>query len=261
MKRVAFALAAALLAVLSAGPVRAQVPPPPEQLDPVFELVAPIASPLCGNAVVVIALAPGIVAGQLGQPLPINPSPALGPALVICGSVPAAPIRLTCALDDNLAAAVNTITATAGGLVLPVDIRGVGPAIEQVIVIEDRLPAPASTAGLGELVASAMACRAQEPLENAPVDDAPAPSSTANEPEFIDDPFEFAAPELFDDNDSSVGDRTQARRRTPTLGAQPVVGVDTGFAYPVVFALPLVLLVIGGYLGRALTQPVEPPHR
>jgi hypothetical protein len=48
----------------------------------------------------------------------------------------------------------------------------------------------------------------------------------------------------------------------PGSTLQPVADVGgTGFAYPAVFALPLILLVIGGYLGRALTQPVEPPQR
>jgi hypothetical protein len=42
----------------------------------------------------------------------------------------------------------------------------------------------------------------------------------------------------------------------------PVVSVGgPGFAYPVVFALPLVLLGLGGYLGWALTRPVLVPAR
>jgi hypothetical protein len=34
-----------------------------------------------------------------------------------------------------------------------------------------------------------------------------------------------------------------------------------GFAYPVVMAMPLILLALGGYLGWALTQPVAPTDR
>jgi hypothetical protein len=43
----------------------------------------------------------------------------------------------------------------------------------------------------------------------------------------------------------------------PEQLAEPVFTVSgPGFAYPVVMALPLVLLVLGGYLGWALTRPV-----
>jgi hypothetical protein len=42
----------------------------------------------------------------------------------------------------------------------------------------------------------------------------------------------------------------------------PVVDIGgPGFAYPVVMAMPLVLLVLGGYLGWALTRPVVAPQR
>jgi hypothetical protein len=47
---------------------------------------------------------------------------------------------------------------------------------------------------------------------------------------------------------------------SPQLGAaSTAVPGGPGFAYPIVFGLPLVLLALGGYLGRALTRPVDPP--
>jgi hypothetical protein len=53
--------------------------------------------------------------------------------------------------------------------------------------------------------------------------------------------------------------REQARQ--PARVAPVVSVTGPGFAYPVVFALPLVLLGLGGYLGWALTRPVFTPAR
>jgi hypothetical protein len=79
-----------LVAVLCclATPARAQVPPPPEQATPVLEVIAPTVSPACGNAVLVVAVAPGLVSGQTGGALPIEVlTPAFGPVFVVCGAV------------------------------------------------------------------------------------------------------------------------------------------------------------------------------
>ena len=53
--------------------------------------------------------------------------------------------------------------------------------------------------------------------------------------------------------------RDQARQPAQVAPVFSVSG--PGFAYPVVFALPLVLLGLGGYLGWALTRPVLAPAR
>lgn len=42
---------------------------------------------------------------------------------------------------------------------------------------------------------------------------------------------------------------------------QPIAARDSGFRYPVVFMLPLVMLVVAGYLGYGLTQPITVPSR
>jgi len=44
----------------------------------------------------------------------------------------------------------------------------------------------------------------------------------------------------------------------PSPQAQLVTQTFPRFAYPVVMGLPLVLLLLGGYLGRALTRPLDP---
>jgi hypothetical protein len=267
----AFIGAAALaLGILTfASPAGAQIPPlplptiPPEA-QPVLEIVAPIVSPQCGNATLVVALAPGIVGGAVG-PLPIDILPLLGPAFVICGSVPvpAPDSQLVCAVDDQILAAITQVTLAAAGIPPPVDLRIVGPLAEILVGVEDNLPAPANTAGLGETAAATLACRAVRPPTSTQSDAASAVEATST-----DVPTDVATDALALP-DFSVGDisapvdlsagGTAPAAQAPTF--QPVADIGgPGFAYPVVFALPLLLFAIGGYLGRALTQPVEPPQ-
>lgn len=49
--------------------------------------------------------------------------------------------------------------------------------------------------------------------------------------------------------------------RRPTVPVAEVSGGGPGFAYPIVLALPLLLLALGGYLGWVLTRPVVPAQR
>ena len=51
-------------------------------------------------------------------------------------------------------------TSTALGAPLPVVVRTVGPVIEEFLVIHDKLPPPASTAGLDELAIGTLQCTA-----------------------------------------------------------------------------------------------------
>ncbi|MGH9185495.1 MAG: hypothetical protein ACRD0U_06750, partial [Acidimicrobiales bacterium] len=105
--------------LLLAAPARAQVPPIPvppipvpplpEELAPVLEIVAPVVSPPCGIAVLVTALAPGLVAGLLGAPLPVELSPLFGPLIVVCAAVPLPEGPLTCSADETVMTALNTV--------------------------------------------------------------------------------------------------------------------------------------------------------
>ena len=126
MNRARLMVAAALLAALFAwaAPARAQVPP---EAAPVVELVAPIVSPICGNAVLVVVLAPSLVSGQLGTPLPVEIAPVLGPAVAVCGSVPVPGQRFRCAPDASVRGALDTITGTAAGTPLPSTPASSGP--------------------------------------------------------------------------------------------------------------------------------------
>jgi hypothetical protein len=267
IRRITLAATALVLLVL-AVPARAQIeppplpvlPPPPEQLVPVFELVAPTVSPVCGNAVFAVAFGPGLVAGQLGQPLPVNVLPLFGPLVVLCGAVPAPPQRLACASDANVRLLVDTITGQAAGLPLPVDTQAVGPLAEQVIVLQDTLGPPISDTGLADMVAGTLDCRA---LAEAPAAEAPPPETPNPAAETDVSADEFALPDLVAGPTITAGTpeliAPTPARRAPAI--RPVADVGPAFAYPVVFALPLVLLALGAYLGRALTQPVDPPQR
>jgi hypothetical protein len=261
MRRFAFVTVLAL--TLCASPARAQVPPPPEQAAPVFELVAPTVSPACGNAVLVVALAPGIVAGPTGGAVPIELlTPAFGPVFVLCGSVPAPPARLSCDADHSVNSTANAIIAAVAGTPLPVGVDPFGNAVEQVIVVQDKLPPPASTTGALDQVVATLNCKAAaSPTVQPEPSSEPAPSEdTGLDESVLGD--ELALAPLLDTltPDVTTSPEPAPSRVVPTAPAGQVGGA-VGFAYPVVFALPLLLLVLGGYLGRSLTQPVGAPQR
>jgi hypothetical protein len=253
------------------GPAVAQVgvppiplPPLPPQLAPVFEIIAPVASPVCGDATLVGALGPGLVAGELGMPLPVDIVPALGPVFVVCGSIPQPPQRLTCSLDTGARFLVDTLTLQAAGTALPVDIALVGPLVGEVIVVQDKLPPPLNTAGLDKLAIGTLVCTAADATTT------PAPSSgaAAPTPAPVDTdqsgasvlPADLTAPALDTSAAPAVAPADGLTSQQPAL--RTVAGIrGPGYAYPVVFGLPLVLLVLGGYLGWALTQPVESAQR
>jgi hypothetical protein len=210
--------------------------------DPVLELLAPFASPACANATAVLTAAPGSV-------------------LAVCDTVPAPRQRLSCQADDGARAVLDKATGTATGMTLPADTRVAGPAVEEVVVIEDALPPPANSANLASQVKGFLACRVLlPPVEAAPPDDTeePAPSSAAFDVGSLDDRFDFGSilastvepgPAL-----APVGLTTVA----PAATTEPLGVIRTGgYAYPVVFVLPLVMLVLGGYVARSLTQPVS----
>ena len=264
MKRLACALAAsAVLGVTCfVAPAAAQVPPPPAEATPVFELVAPTVSPVCGNALLVLALAPGLVSGQTGGAVPIETiAPAFGPLFVVCGAVPAPPARLSCDADSSLNATANAAAAAVAGTPLPVGVDPVGSTVEQTIVLQDTVAPPSTVKGALDRVVATLNCKAvtspTEPPEAATPE--PAPSDENFDESVLGD--ELALAPLLDRLTPNItGGAPALRPGTATVRPTAAVG-GGGFHDPIVFVLPLVLLVLGGYLGRALTQPVAPPHR
>jgi hypothetical protein len=240
------------------GPV---APSPPAQVQPVLEVLAPVVRPECGNALLAIALVPGVV--NPVAPLPPEAQTLFGPVVVVCGSVPPGPAPQRCALDASVLLLLNTVSGAAAGSPLPVDTDVVAPAAEELIVIQDRLPPPVNAAGLAELAAGVLTC--------APVPATPGPPASAP----VDNPDEDGA--ALAPTDGNLGFFTSALapsldalksgfgtngsngapRATP---ATRRVAATNAYAYPLVFFLPLVLLVLGGYLGWAITRPVRLPE-
>jgi hypothetical protein len=239
------------------APARAQVPP---EAAPVLEIVAPIVSPVCGDAVLVVVLAPGLISGQLGSPLPVEIAPVLGPAVAVCGSVPVPGQRLKCAPDDTVRGALDTISGTAAGTPLPIDTSIIAPLVGTTFAVQDKLPAPANTAGLAELVASTLTCT----VVAAPTEPEaePAAEETASE-EALEDLFaleDLPALEELPPIDSEVAGAEFGSSAGPELQSAIADGAY-GFAYPVVLILPLLVLVLGAYLGRTLTRSVAAPQK
>jgi hypothetical protein len=107
-----------------------------------------------------------------------------------------------------------------------------------------------------------LACRALR--ETAPSGgDTPAIAAVEPEPEAsgLDDfvPNDAVAEDLPVTTDVA-GNAQVGSAAAPAL--RPVADVgNPGFAYPIVFAIPLIVLIVGGYLGFALTRPVTIDER
>jgi hypothetical protein len=149
---------------------------------------------------------------------------------------------------------------------VPADTRVAGPAVGELFVVQNNLPAPLNTAGLAEQSAGALQCKAlaapaPPPVASAPPpEQAPAPSEvsglsvTDNSGGDVNTSLggSFAAPPL----PASPPATIVAQAEPPTVPAVQVSGSGPGFAYPIILVLPLLLVALGGYLGWALTRPV-----
>lgn len=263
MKRVlsrSVALAGLLLSVASLGvaPASAQVPTPPPlppvpyvtppaQAQPVFELVAPTVYPSCGTAALAVFLA-----GSSAAPVAPTLINATTPVFAICGAVPEPPQRLTCLIDVQGQEVINTITRQAGAA-LPLGLHPAGDAVEQVIVVEDKLPPPANAQGAGALVSSVLVCAVPAGSDSTPGDFSQSPSDSSIPPPL--------AP-IFNPPVSVPGLTGPPLAQLPPAvpGAPPAQSlVGDAVTYAIVWALPLALLVYGGYFGGALTREIAVP--
>lgn len=105
------------------------------------------------------------------------------------------------------------------------------------------------------------AARASLDYDPAPALPAPEPlTPVIDEPPFVEitiDPgFGSDIPALVAPPPASPAAAIVAQADAPETVAPVFVTSGPGFAYPVVLAMPLILLGLGGYLGWALTQPV-----
>lgn len=269
-------LAAAIaLGIALSAPAQAQVPPlplppvPPEA-EPALELVAPLVSPQCGNATLVLALLPSLVGSAGIGALPLDPGPLFSPVFVLCASVPVpeGSTQLVCALDDQVLGVASTITLQVIGSAPPVATRVVGPLVEIAGLIEATLPAPANAAGGAAALRTALACRPvsappppSRPSAAAP---APAPPVRSDDPPSAND--DTGSPNFgFGFGNDFPSTPTPAPPAVPPAAASPdqILPVSSrlvGFAYPAALFLPLLLLAVGGYLGRSLTVEVRLPE-
>jgi hypothetical protein len=262
MKRFsALSLAAVGFVLLSMAPARAQVPPlppvpplplppvpaPPEQTAPVFELVAPVGYPTCGTAILALFVA------RTTEPSLASPIiQASQPLVAICGAVPQPPAVLRCSLDIQAQAYFDQVQAAALGAPTGILLNPEGQVVEQLIVIEDKLPPPANTAGLGELASTTLLC---EPVG------VPAPSSDdgSTSPDFGAPPYTPPAPYVpISAPPLGAVPGTQQQAAAPQT-IVPAQRVGRPVLYGAIWVLPLALLIFASYYGGALTREIEIP--
>lgn len=242
------ALAVSAAALVPLGPIRDLVVP----LQPALELVSPIAWPLCADAVVVSAL-PGVAAGVELPPAIVE---AAAPLFVLCGAVPEPGTQSrTCALDDQAQALISTLTKPLLGVGLPIEVAPTKWVSGQVDTIVDLVDMPAVP--IGSTIAATLRCT------NAPVE-RPTPPTASDPPTTGNDTEEaFVQPDIglptFEDL-QTLPPLDPGLVASPELGpvASPRVSPigDSGFAYPAVVGLPLLLVAMLACFGRILTRPM-----
>jgi hypothetical protein len=260
MNRRSLTLTAFFIAGLSLGmnPASAQVPTPPpipplpyvtppEAAQPVFELIAPTIYPQCGTAALGVFLA-GTSAPQIAPQL----QGASTPVFVICGSVPRPQEQLTCLLDLQAQEAVNAVTSQAGAA-LPLGLHPEGDAVEQTIIVVDKLPPPASSSGLQAISKRVLVCAASVQAPVTGGDYSMGPPAFAPAPYVPGSVAPGTIPNYFPQ---------QPVTQLPpvlTAPANPTRPVGDAVIYAIVWLLPLGLLMFGGYFGTALTRDVTLP--
>jgi len=220
---------------------------PPAQTAPVFELVAPTVYPHCGTVALAVFLA-----GSSAAPLAPTVLNATTPFFAICGAVPAPEQQLTCLIDLQGQEVINSIARQAGAA-LPLGLHPVGDVVQQTIVLEDKLPPPANAQGAGALVASTLVCAVPSGSGATPGDFSQPPGDPSFPPP--------AAP-AFNPPAPLPGFIAQPQPQLPPVapGTPPAqTPLGDAVTYAIVWALPLALLVYGGYFGGALTREIAVP--
>jgi len=274
------ALAVGVLAVVGASSAGAQVPPlsttttttappegepPPEEpgdLTPVFEVLGPVVWPLCQDAVAVLLTFPEVPAVSSED----------APIFVLCGMVTDPDGRQTCAVD----ATAQLLIAQAAGPVLgatpaPVPAQEpVAAAAGLLVEVHDTAPPPPAPlpADPVDVAVASLGCLPANPADPSlpPVPPtAGLPAGPGADPLGLGTPAPAPAlalrlPPLV----PATSPAPAAASASPISASPPsLTRLLTGprFAYPVVFAVPLLLLAAGSYLGRTLTRPIVVPIR
>jgi len=245
-----------------AAPTPPSLPPLPQPSFPpqtqiVFETLAPTVYPECGNATV------GII--EVGQTLgAANPdlfallSPqvftAASPIFAICGQVPRPGTMMQCVLDAQQQAAINTVSEQAGAGALPLGLHPEGDVVEQTIVVEDQLPPPASSQGIGKIAASILGCAPIAQSQPSQGDYSSMPEGGSSSiPSY---PLPGTSTTV-----GGISNTTPPSAPYPAVTTLPPARptpVGEAIRYAIVWFLPLGLLFFGGYFGGALTREIEP---
>jgi hypothetical protein len=244
-------LAAASIAALAFGPVAvAQVPPLPPETQGPLEVVAPIAHPACGNAI--------IVATILSATAPVQSREALelvtANIFTACGSVPVpATVRTRCADDEAVASVLALVSAPVIGGALPVAPPSAGQVVDAIRILQDRFPVPADDEGLLATLADALECRFAA---------APRPSRVYAPPDdggFVPPPGALLVPgaglvpvgDLMPGTIEPDGLSTSPDLAEPVLQSAPAPEPMNPVSHPL-FLVPLILIAAAVLIGRGL---------
>lgn len=229
-------------------------PQPPAQAQPVFELVAPTVFPECGAGALLVFLA-GSTLAQQGVQVGGNLYDVTGPVFAVCGAVPRPPAQYECLLDAQQDALLNTLEARAAGTTVPLGVHPEGIAVEQAIVVQDKLPPPISTAALGSLAVQFLACSPVETGEPESNQYFPPITEPSNEP-FSSTPSGYIPATAGTQSRTFAGYGTGAATTPLPPTVRPSTPIGEGIRYAAIWLLPLGLLAMFGYLGPALTREV-----
>ena len=242
-----------------AAPPLPVVPPAPPQLAPVLNVLAPVGSPTCGSAALLALTASSLVPASVGVSSLLGTG--LAPVYIACGNVPVpdSSTALVCAQDDQIFGVLSTLTLAAIGAQPPISTRTVGPVVETVYVVQAGSPAALGSLGAAAILGGALACRPLHPAAPPPAASSTTGGDESASPASGDD---YLSPYLGSDFALGAGGTTlpglalpPGTRLTPAATDAPA----HPFAYPFVFVLPLLLLALGGYLARSLTDDIRFP--
>lgn len=267
MRAVRLLLVALLAAIaLSFGhTAAAQEAPVPNPLDqvplgelaPVFELVGPAVSPVCGGVGLVVFLSPPVLSGlgELGSLV----LPLLGPVLTLCGAVPTTSTqdRWTCALDDESQVILAQLLIPLAGIGPVVDVRPAGIPLDQLQVIADALPPEFGLQQLLTQTATVLQCRqgtAEEPAPSTTVPLADVPTTTPPE---LPTPVVIPVSEVL----APLPDVVAAPEVPLVVAPQPAFVTRlvprVPFSYAGVFLVPFAVLAAAAWFGRGLARPLR----
>jgi hypothetical protein len=222
-----------------------------DPLQPVLEVISPIAWPACANALLV-----SVLPGAAGVQVPPELANVTGPLLVLCGAVPIPKANgRTCQLDAQAQALLTELTKPVLGSGLPVEVAPTKWLTGLLDNIVDLIPIPGVP--LGSTIAATLQCQDPPPetsttLATPPSDDTVPAIDRPDTPSFVDPP-------TFDELQTLPALTPVAPVAAPAAPVTPVVRLidQPRFRYPIVMGLPLLFLALLVFFGRSLTRPLD----